>query len=133
MTLMKPLSLAFFLSAFFLVACENKRPMMIDLHQSDVTVIKKENCMQNPDTDFWLLNLDSKIGDIGDTIEIDGVVYNNVVKTSALAPELKSAGKRLRIFYHLLGNERTVISRCPATDSLQFAVYNIPIIRYQPL
>lgn len=65
-----------------ILCCHEPRVRDDDIY-SDIEIIGKEKCFQNPDMNAWVINLESpnEKDKVGIEILIDGVVYKNVVKT----------------------------------------------------
>ena len=81
------------LLAICFVGC-NKQPFKKDDPYIDGTVIGKETCNQDVSKDYWLIDfaLPPNSPAIGDTIELNGIIYPNVVMTKELATVLKIVG-----------------------------------------
>jgi hypothetical protein len=80
-----------------LMGCK-KFPLKIDLLTIDATVLGKENCEVDSSKDYFLLDLiPDNNQQIGDTLHIDGKIYNHVVKAKLVSEKLRPKGSRIRV------------------------------------
>lgn len=93
-------------------------------------VVDKEICKTNPKNDYWLIDVQ---GDFGDTVTIEGTIYNHVVKTLGLPEELKVKGKLLHIDCEISA-EKFVDSNCDVQPSTTYrlSIMKILALSQQP-
>lgn len=72
-----------FLLVSLLILCCHEPRMRDNSIYSDIEIIGKEKCFQNPDMNAWIINLESpnENSKVGVEILINKVIYKNVVKT----------------------------------------------------
>lgn len=95
-------------------------------------VIGKENCHSDPDKDYWLVDFDFETNtpQIGDTVEIDGIKYNHVLKVIGLDPRIKEIGKIVWIDYDSISKSKIITRGCSIDNVKTYPSREI-FIKYQ--
>lgn len=76
----------------------NKYPLKLPYDGAVGIVIGKETCNPDPTKDYWLIAIASSSSvrqQYGDDLTLNGVKYNNVIKTTGLAESLKKEGQKV--------------------------------------
>src|SRR5687767_1104041 len=84
------------LFGFIFGSC-NKRPWTPDYETIDGYVMGKETCNIDESQDYWLVDftLTPNTPQVGDTLEINGVAFTNVLKVKGLDDQLKFFGMKV--------------------------------------
>lgn len=109
-----------YFSAFLFLAiisnfsCGNKGDLYDPYSNIGGYVIGKENCHINASQDYWLLDftVHPNSPQIGDTINLNGITYTNVLKVKGLDERLKQLGMRVSIDYNTITPNKVITSEC---------------------
>jgi hypothetical protein len=85
-------------------------------------VIGKEVCKTDTTNDYWMINITSSSSgqqQFGDTVLINGVQYNNVVKTGGLPNEMKKTGTKIGMDFYL-SKDKKQTSNCTMSFPVLF-------------
>lgn len=116
-------------SSLILSSC-NKEPYKPDYSSIAGYVIAKEKCNINEKQDYWLIDFtyDPNPPKVGDTLVLNGVAYNNVLKTKDLAQGLKQIGMRVDIDYKTISESKIITTGCTVTNPVTYSLKEIFII-----
>ena len=104
-----------------LVSC-NKPPFKPDYYMATGFVIGKEVCNADTTKEYWLIDIISSPSpqqQYGDTIQLNGVQYTNVVKTSDLPNEMRKAGTKIGMDFYL-SKDKEVTASCTTSSPVIF-------------
>ena len=127
---------SFYFSIFFVLlfivpsSCNNKQPFKPDYKTIGGVVIGKESCNTDEDNDYWLIDFTvypDEPPHIGDTLELNGMTYTNVLKVKGLQSRLKYVGMEVAIDYNKIGN-REVTMGCTVDSPVVYNLKEIFII-----
>jgi hypothetical protein len=94
-------------------------------------VIGKEICMLNPDDDEWLIDLSYNFNppnlNYGDTLTIDGVKYEHMVKTKQLPIQFRVVGKAVS-FDFTLSTSAIESTNCSVTTPRVYRLKEMSVI-----
>ncbi len=113
-----------------LASCNNKGGYKPPWEYAGGKVIAKESCNADETKDYWLVDLTvfPNTNQYGDTLELNGIIYTNVVKTLDLLPEFKVVGKRIGFDFYI-SSQRVVTSGCSLTNPVTFNLKEIDAVR----
>ena len=93
------LALLFLIMLLILSSSSCKRdPFKPDFDHAGGYVIGKEVCKADTTQDYWIIDLSldyTASNTFGDTITIDGISYNHMIKTTGLLPQFHVVGKKI--------------------------------------
>ncbi len=111
-------------------SCNNKQPFKPDFVHIGGYVIENETCSSNSTSDYWLLSFtifpDSP--QIGDTLTLNGITYNNVLKVKGLAPRLQKIGAKVSIDYKKVSSNKIITTGCTVSSPVIYALKEMYII-----
>ena len=112
------------------VSCNNKGGYKEPWEYAGGYVIAKESCNADETKDYWLVDLTvfPNTKQYGDSLELNGIMYTNVVKTLDLLPEFKVVGKRVGFDFYLSG-QRVATSGCSLTSPVNFNLKDMDAVR----
>lgn len=126
---MKKLSLSV---GFLLALCScNKGPFDPPYDTAVGYVVGKETCNNDTGKDYWLIAIVSSSSvrqQYGDSIELNGIEYKNVVKSTGLSDYLKNIGQKVG-FDFLISDSTVVTTGCSVTMPLTYKLKVVSIIR----
>ena len=117
---MKKIILSVLLSAAFM-SC-NKDPFTPPYDEAVGYVIGKETCNMDENKDFWLINIISSSSvrqQYGDTVELDGLIYTNAVKSTGLSESLKRIGQKVGIDFTITDTSSST-TNCIVTNPVTY-------------
>ncbi len=114
---------------FIFYSC-NKYPLKVDYSNIGGYVIGNETCSADSTNDYWLLSFTiySDSPQIGDTLTLNGITYNNVLKVKGLAPRLQKIGAKVSIDYKKVSSNKIITTDCTVSSPEVYALKEIYII-----
>ncbi len=114
----------------FVSSCNNKQPFITDDNNIKGYVIGKETCNKDETKDYWLIDFTygSNNPHVGDTILVNGVTYNNVLKTKGLDQQLKITGLRVTIDYKITSSTKVTSSGCDVLNPVTYSLKELTIL-----
>ena len=111
------------------VSCNNKGGFKEPWEYAGGYVIAKESCNADETKDYWLVDLTiyPNTKQYGDSLEINGILYTNVVKTLDLLPKFKVVGKRVGFDFYISG-QKVVTSGCNLTSPVTFTLKEMDVV-----
>jgi hypothetical protein len=82
----------------------NKEPYQLPYLTSLGYVIEKEYCKNDDMKEYWLIDVFSVQNGpekIGDTVFVNGIYYNNVIKSTGLHDKIKIIGQKVAIDFEI--------------------------------
>jgi len=118
------------LSALILVSCSNKEPFIPDYNNIQGYVIGKENCTTDETKDYWLIDFTygSNNPHVGDTVLVNGITFNNVLKTKGLDQQLKIIGMRVSIDYRIISSTKLTSIGCDVLNPVTYSLKELTIL-----
>src|SRR4029079_15252072 len=118
------------LSALILVSCSNKEPFIPDYNNIQGYVIGKENCTTDETKDYWLIDFTygSNNPHVGDTVLVNGLTFNNVLKTKGLDQQLKIIGMRVSIDYRIISSTKLTSIGCDVLNPVTYSLKELTIL-----
>jgi hypothetical protein len=118
------------LSALVFVSSCNKQPFITDDNNIEGYVIGKETCNTDETKDYWLIDFTygSSNPHVGDTILVNGVTYNNVLKTKELDQQLKILGLRVTIDYRAISSTKITSIGCDVLNPVTYSLKELTIL-----
>lgn len=98
---MKHLFSSLLISGLFIILSSSsckRDPYKPDFDHAGGYVIGKEVCKADTAQDYWLVDLSldyTASNTFGDTITVNGIIYNHMVKTTGLLPQFHVIGKKI--------------------------------------
>jgi hypothetical protein len=110
------------------LACKDK-PFEPNYEFAGGYVIGKEKCNIDTTKDYWLIDFSvfPVTNGYGDTLILNGIQYNHVVKTTGLDPIFKFIGARVGIRFNI-GNTLVQTSGCLVSNPETYLLKEIQII-----
>ncbi len=109
-------------------SCKEK-PYEFPFKNSGGYVIGKERCNDDTTLDYWLIDLSifPRPGIYGDTLLLNGIKYNNVVKTKGLHSSLKIIGQKVDFDFHLSDSPVQPIN-CNLPNPITFSLKDMQVL-----
>lgn len=105
------------------------------LYEADYTnaggiVLGKEICNANETDDYWLIDLSyyPNTPQYGDTLQLNSVTYNNVIKTKQLDPVLKHISMRVSLDFNTVTSQKIITTGCTVTNPETYPLKELFII-----
>jgi hypothetical protein len=95
------------------------------------TVVGKETCKADTSKDYWLIDLNinyTSENNFGDTLTINGVTYNHLVKTTQLLPEFMVIGTRVS-FDCNFSSSKILTTDCNVQNPITYELKEMIVIR----
>lgn len=107
-----------------------KGPYIMENKNVKGFVIAKENCNTNENLDYWLIDLTylPNTPQFGDTLTLNGITYQNVVKTNELSSQLKGIGVKVSIDYKSFSPIKINTAGCNIPISQTYSLKEIYIL-----
>ena len=125
-------SFTFLLATFYFTfsSCNTKQPFKPNYSNIGGYVIGNENCYADSTKDYWLLNFTiyPNSPEIGDTLTLNSITYNNVLKVKGLDPRLQRIGAKVSIDYNKVSSDKIITSGCTVSSPVAYALKEIFII-----
>ena len=92
-------------------------------------VIGREVCKSDSE-DYWLIDLTFRpdYRQYGDTINLNGIEYRNVVKVLGLDPRFKQVGTRVSLDFKTVTATKIITTGCTTANSTTYALKELFII-----
>jgi hypothetical protein len=115
------------LAALALCSCRNRGPDIVRIDSVRGYVIGKERCNTNESKDYWLIDCTygTKNPQIGDTLDLNGITYTNVLKTNGLYDELKIIGMKVTIEYINITPNKMTTTGCAILNPMTYSLKEI--------
>lgn len=125
-------SLIFLLATFYFIfsSCNTKQPFKPDYSNIGGYVIGNETCNSDQTKDYWLLDFTiyPNSPEIGDTLILNGITYNNVLKVKGLDPRLQQIGTRVSIDYKKVSTHKIITTGCTVSSPVVYSLKEIYVI-----
>ena len=115
-------------------SCNNKEPFDPPYDTAVGYVIGKETCNVDTSNDCWLVNIISSSSarqQYGDTVELDGLIYTNVVKSTGLSENLKNIGQKVGIDFTITDTSSST-TNCIVTNPVTYKLKIATILSSGP-
>jgi hypothetical protein len=111
-------------------SCNTKQPFKPDYANIGGYVIGNETCSADQTKDYWLLDFTiyPNSPEIGDTLILNGITYNNVLKVKGLDPRLQQIGTRVSIDYKKVSANKIITTGCTVSSPVVYSLKEIYII-----
>jgi hypothetical protein len=115
---------------FFVSSCNNKQPFIPGYNNIKGYVIGKETCNSDETKDYWLIDFTygSDNPHVGDTILVNGITFNNVLKTKGLDQQLRIMGLRVTIDYRVISSTKATSTGCDVLTPVTYSLKELTIL-----
>lgn len=108
----------------------NKYPYKPDYKNITGFVIGKETCNTDEAKDYWIIDFTLRPNQpqIGDTLNLNGIEYTNVMKVKGLDDDLKQIGMKVSIDYDNVTPNKFESTGCSVTRPATYLLKELYII-----
>jgi len=112
-----------------------KEPWTADYETIDGYVIGKETCSLDESQDHWLVDfsLTPNTPQVGDTLQLNGVTFTNVLKVKGLDEQLKFIGMKVSFDYRTITPSRVTTTGCTVSSTTTYALKELFILHQSEL
>jgi len=124
-----PIILIFAFLLFVNATC-TKQPYIVDFKNAKGYVIGKESCNTDETKDYWLIDLTylQNAPRYGDTLELNGITYTNVIKTKDLAERLKKIRMPVSMDFNVISANKVETTGCTVENPVTYNLKELFII-----